>query len=258
MPQDLFVNLVTIERLESQLRLNRSDRLRAGDRQDSLRDALAEAESAAGARAPASPHVGRLRQAMSEVTSLISSLQDEERQLRADLAAYRGRIQNLGPRDEELKELTRSFEVARDHYRNLLTRYDEAQLSASMEQRQTGEQFRLLDAAVPADGPSAPRRMLLLLIGLVGSIGVAVAAVALAEYLDVSFHTLDELQATTSARVVATIPWIAGRHDASRQRWRVGVAAALALILAGSLAVATRVVVGRSDVLLTLLSRPRS
>jgi succinoglycan biosynthesis transport protein ExoP len=256
MPQDLFINLVTLERLESQLRLNRSDRLRAIDRQDSLRDALAEAESVAG-RVPASPHVLRLRQALIDVTALLASLQDEEQQLRADLGAYRGRIQNLGQRDEEFKELTRNFEAARDLYRNLLSRYDEAQLSASI-QRQTGEQFRLLDAAIPAARPSAPRRSLLLLIGLVGSLGVGVAAVALAEYLDASFHTVDELEAATKARVVATIPWIVGRHDAFRQRWRVGVAAAMALVLAGSVAVVTRVVVSRSDVLLTLLARLRS
>lgn len=263
MPQDLFINLVTIERLQSQQRLNRSDRLRAVDRQDALRDALAEAESAAGApagpavRAPVSPHVARLRQALIDVAALLASLQDEEQQLRVDLGVYRGRTQNLGQVDEELKELTRNFEAARDLYRNLLSRYDEAQLSESI-QRQTGEQFRLLDAAVPAARPSAPRRSLLLLIGLVGSLGVAVAAVALAEYLDVSFHTVDELEAATNARVVATIPWIAGQHDANRQRWRVGVGAAMALILAGSVAVATRVVVSRSDVLLMLLARLRS
>jgi succinoglycan biosynthesis transport protein ExoP len=271
MPQDLFINLVTLERLESQLRLNRSDRLRAVDRQDSLRDAVAEAESVAGqapssaagapaglaVRAPASPHVARLRQALIDVAALLASLQDEEQHLRADLGAYRGRIQSLGQRDEELKELTRNFEGARDLYRTLLSRYDEAQLGASI-QRQTGEQFRLLDAAIPAARPSAPRRSLLLLIGLVGSLGVAVAAVALAEYLDVSFHTVEELEAATNARVVATIPWIAGRHDAFRQRWRVGVAAALVLVLAGSVAVVTRVVVSRSDVLLTLLARLRS
>lgn len=270
LPQDLFINLVTIERLESQLRLNRSDQLRAVERRDSLRDALAEAEGdptgqvnrdagkqPPGVRAPASPQVVRLRQALIDVAALLASLQAEEQQLRADLGAYRSRIENVGRRDEELKELTRNFEAARDTYRTLLSRYDEAQLSASI-QRQTGDQFRLLDAAIPAARPSAPRRSLLLLIGLVGSLGVAVVAAALAEYLDVSFHTADEVEAATNARVVATIPWIAGRHDASRQRWRVGVAAAMALILAVSVAVATRVVVSRSDFLVTVLARLRS
>ena len=278
MPQDLFINLVTIERLESQLRLNRSDRLRAIDRQDSLRDALAEAESGAGQsqsaaageenpssqekrpsglRAPASPHVTRLRQALTDATALLASLKEEEQQLRADLTAYRARTQNLGQRDEEFKELTRNYEAAKDLYRNLLSRHEEAQLSASV-QRQTGEEFRLLDAATPAARPSAPRRSLLLLIGLVGSLGVAVVAVALAEYLDVSFRTVDELESATKARVVATIPWIAGRHDAVRQRWRVATTAVVALVLAGSAAVVTRVVVSRSDVVLTLLARLRS
>ena len=265
MPQDLFINLVTLERLASQLRLNRSDRLRVVERQEALRDALTEAESAAGpapapapgARAPANPHVARLRQALSDVTAVAAGLLEEEQQLRSDLEVYRGRTQNLGQRDEELKELTRSFEGARDAYRSLQSRYDEARLSAGMEQRQTGEQFRLLDAAIPATEPSSPRRSLLLLIGLVGSLAVAGAAVAIAENLDGSFRTADELEAATNARVVATIPWIAGRHDAFRRCWRVGVAAALALILAASVVAVTRIVVSRSDLLLTLLARPR-
>jgi polysaccharide biosynthesis transport protein len=268
MPQDQFSNLMTVERLESQLRMNRSDRLRALDRQDSLRDALTEAEASAGVTVSpgadpsrargVTPYIVRLRQSLVDVASLLTGLQEEDQQLRSELAVYRSRTQNLSERDETFKELTRNFEVARELYRNLAVRYDEALLSAAMEQRQTGEQFRLLDAAIPATTPSSPRRTLILLIGLVGSLGVAAVAVALAEYLDTSFHTVDELETTTSARVVATIPWITGRHEASHRLWRVAVAAAMVVVLAAGAAAVTRVVASRVDTILTLLARPRS
>ena len=273
MPQDLSMNMDAVGRLETQLHLNRADQLRATERRDWLRDALADAEALTGSGAvvergvdapvrgrppSASPQVARLRQSVSEVESLMASLKTEEGRLRRDIETYRGRTQNVGMRDEELKELVRNFETAKDAYRNLLIRYEEAKLGASVEQRQTGEQFRLLDSAIPAAGPSAPRRALLLLIGLVGALGAAAGAVMIAEYLDMSYHTVDELQASTNARVIAAIPWIEGRHDPRRQRWRLGVAAAMVVVLLGTVAVATRVVVGRSDVILGLLSRPRS
>jgi hypothetical protein len=188
----------------------------------------------------------------------LASLRAEEKILRAEIADYRARIGNLSQRDEELKQLTRNFENARDIYRGLVTRYEEAELSASIEQRQTGQQFRLLDPAVPAEAPSAPPRALLVLIGLMGSLALAGAAVVLAESLDPSFHTADELASSTNARVVATIPWITSSADALRQQWRRGVAAALATVLVIGVAGATFVVARRSDVLLVLLSRPRT
>jgi len=208
--------------------------------------------------APDDPHVIRLRQAVTDAEEHLASLRAEEKILRAEITDYRARIGNLSQRDEELKQLTRNFETARDVYRGLVTRYEEAELSASIEQRQTGEQFRLLDPAVPAEAPSAPPRTLLVLLGLVGSLGLAGAAVVLAESLDPSFHTADELASSTNARVVATIPWITSSADALRRQWRRGVAVALASVLVIGVAGATFVVARRSDVLLVLLSRPRT
>jgi polysaccharide chain length determinant protein (PEP-CTERM system associated) len=207
---------------------------------------------------PTDPHIIRLRQAVTEADQYLESLLAEEKSLRDESAAFRARLQNVSQRDEEFKQLTRNFETARDIYRGLATRYEEAELSSGIEQRQTGERFRLLDPAVPAESPSAPPRMLLLLIGLVASVGVAAAVVALAEALDPSFHTAEDLHAATSVPVVVTIPWLASPADALRRRWRRGVAIALTAIFVVGIAGASYVVARRSDILLVLLSRPRT
>src|SRR3989304_4426236 len=78
-----------------------------------------------------------------------------------------------GPRGEqEFKNLPRDYESTRELYQSLSKRYEEAQIAESMEQRQKGEQFRVLDPAVPNREPAAPKRLQLILMALVLSVGL--------------------------------------------------------------------------------------
>ena len=97
-----------------------------------------------------------------------------------------------------------------------------------MEQRQKGEQFRVVDPAVPNAQPAAPNRLRLLIMTLAGAIGLAIGAVLLAEQLDTSFHALDDLRAYSKVPVLVSIPRIVTQTDARRRRWRIPVAATVA------------------------------
>jgi hypothetical protein len=104
-------------------------------------------------------------------------------------------------------------------------RHDEAQIAGNMEARQEGEHFRSLEPALPPYEPAGPKRGLLVLAGLVLSLGLSVALVALAEHLDGSFHTLAELR-TFSRVPVFSIPMIVTEADQRRQRRRFCLATA--------------------------------
>src|SRR5207249_1795828 len=144
---------------------------------------LADAKSryAAGekpaAPQPATPYVLRLKEALSEVEAEIRILKGEDKRLRDGIAAYQARVENVPRWEQEFKELSRDYESTRELYQSLLKRYEEAQLAESMEQRQKGEQFRVLDPALPHPEPAAPNRVRLLVIALVGSVSIAAAAV---------------------------------------------------------------------------------
>ena len=105
-------------------------------------------------------------------------------------------------------------------YNTLLHRYQEALVAASMEQGQKGDQFRLLDQAIPSTRPAAPNRLRLLLIGLVLSGVLSASVVQLAEHRDTSFHTVHDLRSFTKVPILVSIPWIATKSDVSRRRWR--------------------------------------
>src|SRR3989441_2108633 len=143
--------------------------------------------SAAGpAPAPGAPGVplrgGSLRQAETEM----AALKHEEDRLRQTIAGYERRIDSAPQRQQEFQELSRDYETTKELYDSLLKRYEESLVAQSMEHGQATEQFRVLDPAVPPREPAAPNRIWLALMGLLVSVGMTVAAMAVAEQLDTS------------------------------------------------------------------------
>src|SRR5437899_1137953 len=159
------------------------------------REPKTEEKPAAPQAGPLTPYVLRLKEALGEVEAEIRIVKGEDQRLRDGIAAYQARVENVPRREQEFRELSRDYESTRELYQSLLKRYEEAQLAESMEQRQKGEQFRVLDPAVPSPEPAAPNRLRLLLTALLGSLGLAVGVVVLAEHVDTSFHTVDDLRA---------------------------------------------------------------
>ena len=178
-----------------------------------------------------------------------------ERRLREQIAVYQRRIDNAPQREQEFRELARDFDTTKELHGSLLKRYEDARLAETMEQRQRGEQFRILDPALPARQPAAPNRLKLLIASIALSLGAAAAAVMLAEHFDTSFHRVEALRAIATAPVVVTIPMImtAGgrrRHAVRFAAATAGVIVALAIVVKASGYLATA-----DDTLVGLLTR---
>jgi len=93
-----------------------------------------------------------------------------------------------------------------------------------------GEDFRVLDPAVPARHAVAPQRQLFVLLGLALSLGVAALAAMLADHLDRSFRTLEELQAFSTVPALMTIPQI-GVGKSRTRFWLTAAPIAIGLVL---------------------------
>jgi hypothetical protein len=180
---------------------------------------------------------------LSGAESELRMLKIEEQRLRADIATYQQRLENTPKREQEFLEVSRDYDTTRELYASLSKRLEAAQLAESMEQRQKGEQFRILDPAVPSGLPAAPNRLKLLAMSLVLSLGLAGGALMLAEMLDTSFHSTDELRQFTIVPVLVRVPKIV--TDADRQRGQrrfrlaaAGVVLGLIVIAGGSFLIA--------------------
>jgi succinoglycan biosynthesis transport protein ExoP len=179
---------------------------------------------------PVTPYVLRLKEGLSEAQTDIKILKTEEGRLREGIATYQARVENVPRREQEFRELSRDYDSTRELYNSLLKRYEEAQLAESMEQRQKGEQFRVLDPAVPTPQPAAPHRALLLVVTLMLSLGLAVGIVLLAEHVDTSFHDVDDLRAFSNVPVLISIPWIVTQTYLRRRWWRMRLGATAAFV----------------------------
>ena len=82
-------------------------------------------------------------------------------------------------RDAELTELTRDYATLRSQFDNLSAKRLDAQVSASLERRQIGAQFRILDSARLSEQPVVPRRLRAALIGALVGLAAGLVLVGL-------------------------------------------------------------------------------
>jgi polysaccharide chain length determinant protein (PEP-CTERM system associated) len=237
-----------------------------------LRDALAAAEreqSQANAESPAdgtraksqlpavppTPYVLRLRESLQGVEAELKVLKAEAQQLRAAIATYRARVESTPRREQEFLDLSRDYDTTKAHYQSLVKRHEDAQLAESMEQRQKGEQFRVVEPAIASGIPAAPNRLQRFALSFALAAGLAVGLVMLAEMLDTSFHSANDLRALGVAPILARIPRIVTEADARRQRRRFRLAAAITVVALVVVASASYLVGHGNERLAHLISR---
>jgi len=185
------------------------------------------------------PAIRPAEETLHEVESQLQTLKAEEAMLRQTIAGYEARVENAPKRQGEFQQLTRDSDASKEQYETLLKRYEEAQLTESLEQGQNVEQFRVLDAAIPSARPAAPNRLWLLGMGIVGSLALALGAVVGAEKLDTTFHSVEDLRAFARVPALAAIRRISTTSEARTRRIRrtlvaASVVAALVLIVVGA------------------------
>ncbi len=183
------------------------------------------------------PYLLQLQQSVKTSEAELRVLAAEEANVHKAIAVYQERVENAPRREQQFQELSRDYNTTKEVYASLLKRYEEAKIAESMEHRQKGEQFRVLDAAIPMHTAAAPRRGWLLFLSLALSLGLGAAAVFLIESLDSSFHGLDDLRSFSRIPVLACIPQIVTDADARAARRRVSlVVVSMAVALAGIVA----------------------
>jgi polysaccharide biosynthesis transport protein len=198
-----------------------------------------------------------LRAALIEAETELKVLKAEEVHLRGAVASYQQRVEKIPEREQEYKELARDYETTREVYQSLLKRYGDAQIAENMEQGQKSEQFRIIEAAtVPTRPVTGPFK--LLLIVFVVAIDLAGVAVFVAEKLDGSFHSIEQVRGRSSFPLLVSIPRIVTELDAARHRARFRYATmATAVGLVVLVAVSYFIAHGNEQLVSLLVKPPR-
>lgn len=202
--------------------------------QRAIRDLAAERRSSddpAAEERPLTPaetlrqqRIRDLRTQMDDIDRQLAEKQEQDRCLRAVIGDFQAKLDAVPKRESDLVALARDYTTLQTSYQSLLAKREEAKLSANLERRNIGEQFKVLDPARIPERPFSPNRLQIELIGAGAGLALGLLLVGFLEYRDSSFKTEDEVIRVLSLPVLALVPLMTStveRHSAAVMFWRL-------------------------------------
>lgn len=181
----------------------------------------------------------RVRELKAQIDAIdrdVARRMEGQRKLQAQSGDLQRRIDRIPTRESEMVALTRDYETLQKVYTTLLAKGEEAKVSANLERRQIGEQFKVIDAARLPQQPYSPNRIQMNAMGFGAGLAIGLLLIGLIEFLDNSFRTHEEIATTLGLPVLATVPAIFTEVERrARLRTRlVASAVSVALLLVGA------------------------
>src|SRR5208337_1726671 len=159
----------------------------------------------------------------------IQNATEEAEQTKARIAEYQRRL-NLTPvREQELADLLRDYDQSKQHYDDLLSKKTQSELATSLERRQQGQRFRIIDRPSLPMKPTSPDHVKISLAGLAAGIAAGVALAFLVETRDHSLRDEQELRRIFAFPLMIGVPLLLSKVEERRRsrakvlEWLVGV-----------------------------------
>jgi uncharacterized protein involved in exopolysaccharide biosynthesis len=143
----------------------------------------------------------------------IQNYQKHETDLEAQVSEYLARLNMAPEAEQELSTISRGFEESKANYNSLLQKQMQSQLATSLEQRQKGEQFRILDAPSWPKTHLAPNRFKFSLGGLALGIVLGLGIVALLELTDIRVRHENDLKELVPVPLLVSIPRLSTQNE---------------------------------------------
>ncbi|MBW1802996.1 MAG: protein GumC, partial [Deltaproteobacteria bacterium] len=126
---------------------------------------------------------------------------------------------------------TRDYENVKALYASMLSRKLEAEIAVSMEKKQKGEQFRVIDPAKIPSQPIEPDMKKILAMALVLGLALGGGLAYLIEFLDTTYKSPEEVEKELKVPVLVGLPMLYTARDLKIRRIKK-VAAPVFLLLA--------------------------
>ena len=137
----------------------------------------------------------------------IAGIRAEIKRVQAEMGAYQKRVEDTPKREQELFSVQRDYDNLKSLYDSLLKRKLEADIAVSMEKKQKGEQFRVVDPAKVPSYPVAPDMKKVLLAVLALGLGFGGGIAYFVEMMDSSYRSPDEIEKELKLPVLVSIPF---------------------------------------------------
>jgi uncharacterized protein involved in exopolysaccharide biosynthesis len=163
----------------------------------------------------------------------VQNRQKEADGLRSQIRDLQSRLSLTPVREQQLAEVTRSYENSREYYQSLLKKKLQSELATNLEKHQQGEQFRILDPASLPEKPDEPNPLEIMLAGWALGLCAGAGLAALQEFNDRVMRSERDIHASTELPVLVCIPVLQTSREEVLQKWhrRLEVAGITLLVL---------------------------
>lgn len=188
--------------------------------------------SGASTTGTAVPVTSPMQVQVDQLNLQIQRLTERQDNMRAQMAELDASIAATPDVEIQLNVLTRNMNSLQAQLANATTSLNAARRGETIEVRQKGETFELIEQANVPDTPESPNRLIIALGGIVAGLGAGLGLVVLLELLNKSIRRPVELTKKLGIQPFATIPYIATRGEVIRGRLKTlaGVAAVAAAV----------------------------
>ncbi len=167
------------------------------------------------------PEIQKLRSQLFGIEDTIRAGTREEARLRQQIGVYQSRLQMSPDVEQQYKDIIRGYQTALDFYDSLLTKTQESAMSTSLEQRQEGEQFQVLDAASLPENPSFPNYWLFAGGGLAAGLALGLGIALMVEMGDKALRDERDIEFFLALPTLALVPEIS--HENGSRNGKRGV-----------------------------------
>ena len=182
------------------------------------------------------PQLLQLKAQLRGVQQSMAAAKQEQTRLQQKIRTYESRIESSPLVEQEYKQVTRDHDTALQFYNSLLTKMNESSMATALEQRQQGEQFRVMDAPNLPDAPTFPNPFVFAGGGFTVGLFLGLLIAALLEYRDISLRNERDIWAFTKLPTLGIISHIDGLPQPAQasSRWKLFSRSSKAIESAGN------------------------
>ncbi len=178
---------------------------------------------------------------LKEIELNLKNLRDESDNILNQIKTYQGWIDTTPIREAEWVALTRDYNELRKYYDALLAQSLTAAAAESIEMRQKGSQFKLVDPAYLPEKPMQGNFLKIIMIAIVLGLAGGLGSVLGIDLMDSSFKNVQELETFLNIPVTCALPLIVLEAEKKQEKkknilWYCIFTAWLLLLIAGVVA----------------------
>ncbi|MCF8094810.1 MAG: hypothetical protein K9J79_05545, partial [Desulfobacteraceae bacterium] len=162
--------------------------------------------------------IGELAAQLKEIDVNLKTLRREAENIREQMKKYQRWIDAAPEREAEWASLTRDYEELKQYHDELLSRSLAAEAAESLEVRQKGSQFKVIDSAYLPRTPIKGTFLKILMLSLFAGAAAGGGLVVTLDFLDTSFKESQEVESTLQLPVTCALPLIVTEAEKKRER----------------------------------------